>query len=46
MAKSVGVMLGVLSHSFMEIMPLGCQGTNDGEEFSVVDVIILFCWRE
>ena len=46
MAKSVGVMLGVLSHSFMEIMPLGCQGTNDGEEFSVVDVIISFCWRE
>ena len=30
----------------MEIVPPGLQGADDGEEFSVVDVIIAFCWDE
>ena len=30
----------------MEIMSPGFQGTNDGKELSVVDVVVAFCWDE
>ena len=30
----------------VEIVSPGLQGADDGEEFSVVDVIVSFCWDE
>ena len=30
----------------LEIMPPFREGKNDGKEFSVIDVIVLFCKRE
>ena len=30
----------------MKVMSPGFQGADDGQEFSIVDVIIPFCWRE
>ena len=30
----------------VEVMPSGLQGLDDGEEFSVVDVVVSFCWDE
>ena len=30
----------------VEIVSPGLQGTDDGEEFSVVDVVVAFCWDE
>ena len=30
----------------MEVVPPGFQGMDNCEEFSVIDVIILFCWNE
>ena len=29
-----------------KIMPPPLQGLDDGEKFPIIDVIILFCWRE
>ena len=30
----------------MEVMSPGFQGADNSEEFSVIDVIVSFCWRE
>ena len=30
----------------VEVMSPGFQGTDDGEELSVVDVVVAFCWDE
>ena len=30
----------------MEVVPPGFQGTDDCEKFSVVDVVVPFCWNE
>ena len=30
----------------MEIMPPELEGTDDCEEFKIIDVIIVFCWNE
>ena len=30
----------------MEVMSPGFQGADNSKEFSVIDVIVSFCWRE
>ena len=30
----------------VEVVSLGLQGTDDGKEFLVIDVVIFFCWDE
>ena len=30
----------------VEVVSPGFQGTDDGKEFSVIDVIVSFCWGE
>ena len=30
----------------MEIVPPGFESTDDSEEFSVINIVISFCWRE
>ena len=30
----------------MEVMSPGFEGTDDCQEFSVIDIIVLFCWEE
>ena len=28
----------------MKVMPPGLEGTDDSEEFMIIDIVILFCW--
>ena len=30
----------------VKVMPPRFQGSDDGEEFAIIDVIVLFCWGE
>ena len=30
----------------VEVMSLGFEGMDDCQEFSVIDIIVLFCWGE
>ena len=30
----------------MEVMSPGFDGTDDGQEFTVIDIIVPFCWGE
>ena len=30
----------------MEVVSPGFEGMDDCQEFSIIDIVILFCWRE